>query len=111
MTTNEAFFAEVYALVRQVPAGRVVTYGQIAVYLGRPQGARTVGWAMRAAPEGVPWQRVINSQGRISEHGRSPDDVRHQRALLEAEGIVFDREGRVDLRVYQWEGPLFPAES
>jgi methylated-DNA-protein-cysteine methyltransferase-like protein len=102
---DETFFAEVYELVRQVPAGRLVTYGQIAVYLGRPQGARTVGWAMRAAPAGVPWQRVINSQGRISTTGRDPGDVAHQRTLLEAEGIVFDREGRVDLRVYQWEGP------
>jgi len=103
---NESFFAKVYALVRQVPAGRVVTYGQIAVYLGHPQGARTVGWAMRTAPAGVPWQRVINSQGCISTRGRDPDDVARQRALLEAEGIVFSREGRVDLRVYQWEGPL-----
>ena len=107
---NERFFADVYALVRQVPAGRVVTYGQIAVYLGRLQGARTVGWAMRAAPEGVPWQRVINSQGRISTTGRDPGDVAHQRALLEAEGIVFSPEGRVDLRIYQWEGPVFPGE-
>ena len=105
--SNEAFFRQVYDLVRQIPAGRVATYGQIALYLGNPQGARTVGWAMRAAPEDVPWQRVINSQGRISERGRPPDDVVHQRALLESEGIVFSREGRVDLRVYQWEGPLF----
>lgn len=100
----KAFFAEVYALVRQVPTGRVVTYGQIAGYLGHPQAARTVGWAMRAAPDDVPWQRVINSQGRISATGRAPDDAALQRAMLESEGVVFSRDGRVDLRVYRWEG-------
>jgi methylated-DNA-protein-cysteine methyltransferase-like protein len=107
---SETFFEEVYALVRQIPRGQVATYGQIAVYLGSPQGARTVGWAMRAAPDDVPWQRVINAQGRISTAGRDPDDVGLQRALLEAEGIVFSREGRVDLRIYQWDGPPFPGE-
>ena len=105
----DSFFAQVYALVRQVPAGRVVTYGQVAVYLGRPQGARTVGWALRAAPEGVPWQRVINGRGRISATGRAPDEVARQRTLLEAEGIVFSAEGQVDLRVYRWAGPVPPG--
>ncbi len=105
-----SFFAEVYRLVRQIPRGRVVTYGQIAVYLGNPQGARTVGWAMRGSPEGVPWHRVINAGGRISAHGRPPDEVARQRALLEAEGMAFDREGRIDLRTYRWTGPTWNGE-
>lgn len=100
-----AFFEEVYKLVRQIPRGSVATYGQIALYLGDPRGARAVGWAMRAAREGVPWQRVINAQGRISATGRDPADVEVQRVLLEAEGVRFSADGRVDLRVYRWEGP------
>jgi methylated-DNA-protein-cysteine methyltransferase-like protein len=99
------FFTRVWALVRQVPRGRVVTYGQVAHALGEPRGARTVGWAMRAAPEGLPWHRVINADGRISPAVRDPGDLDLQRALLEAEGVRFDPGGRIDLRRYRWPGP------
>jgi methylated-DNA-protein-cysteine methyltransferase-like protein len=103
------FFECVYRLVRQVPPGRVTSYGAIARMLGHPRAARTVGWALHALPPGsdVPWQRVINSQGRIStrcrEHGAG-----RQRALLEAEGVVFDDRDRVDWSRFGWEGLDWP---
>ena len=102
---DNAFFERVYWVVRHIPPGRVATYGQIARLLGVPRGARTVGWALRSLPDDreVPWQRVINAQGRISTGWDEPDST-SQRALLEAEGIVFDEQGRVDLKVYGWAG-------
>ncbi len=103
------FFDQVYRVVRQIPAGKVATYGQIAALLGQPRAARTVGWAMHAVPEGsdVPWQRVINAQGRISTSCEA-HDANVQRQLLEAEGIVFDAQERIDLNVYQWAGLTWP---
>jgi methylated-DNA-protein-cysteine methyltransferase-like protein len=103
------FFEQVYRVVRQVPAGKVTSYGAIARMLGHARAARTVGWALHSLPQGsdVPWQRVINSQGRIStdcrEHGA---DL--QRALLEAEGIEFDDEGSVDWERFGWAGLSWP---
>ncbi len=97
-------FERVYTLVRQIPQGKVASYGQIARWLGWPRGARTVGWALRALEtDDVPWQRVVNAQGRVSLTG----DTTQQR-LLEAEGVVFDTTGRIDLKVYGWTGPLTP---
>ena len=65
---TNSFFEQVYQVVHCIPPGKVATYGQIARILGKPRGARTVGWALHSTPEGsdVPWQRVINSQGKIS---------------------------------------------
>ncbi len=97
------FFQAVYALVSSIPEGKVMTYGAIARALGNFQGARAVGWALRALPEGscVPWHRVINSQGRISERGRELSAL-IQRSLLEDEGVAFDGQGRVDLEKHHW---------
>lgn len=102
---NRSNFDRVHNLVRRIPEGKVATYGQIARWLGWPRGARTVGWALRALKpgSGVPWQRVVNAQGRISLN----DDGR-QRALLEAEGVQFEASGRIDLDTYGWTGPLVP---
>lgn len=92
----------IYAVVRQVPPGRVTTYGTISRILGNCT-AREVGYAMAATPKGsnVPWQRVINSQGKISTHGAGYGSA-VQRQLLEEEGIVFDLSGKVDLDKYGW---------
>ena len=102
-----SFFERVYRLVSLIPPGRVASYGQIAAMLGHPRAARTVGWALNALTpalaEEVPWQRVINSAGRISL-SRADLSADLQRALLEAEGILFDLRGYVDLRDYQWAG-------
>jgi methylated-DNA-protein-cysteine methyltransferase-like protein len=98
------FFQQAYAIVRCVPRGRVATYGQIARMLEQPHAARTVGWAMRALPEGsdVPWHRVVNAAGRISLRGS--EGVAEQRRLLEAEGVSFGHNGRIDLYCFGWNG-------
>ncbi len=92
-------FQKIYQIVRRVPAGHVVTYGQIASALGTRQLARTVGWAMRACPDDVPWHRVINSQGAISTP-RITGTANLQKALLEAEGVEFRVDGTIDLHLY-----------
>ncbi len=97
------WFARVYEVVARVPAGRVVTYGQVARYLGMPRGARTVGWAMRHCPAGVPWHRVIGHEGAISSGGNPLRPI-EQRHLLQAEGISFDAAGHIDLKAFGWDG-------
>lgn len=108
----EAFNRRVWALVRQIPAGKVATYGEAAAMLAPPPGvdaetyrafgARWVGGAMAACPEDVPWQRVVNAQGKISL--RKGAGALRQRALLEAEGVGFDARERIDLVHFGWEG-------
>ena len=99
---NDKFYRErVYAIVRQIPAGMVMTYGQLAIVLGDGYTARTVGYVMHGADEGVPWHRVINSQGKCST-GRLTIPINLQRELLEAEGVVFRENGKCDLRKLQW---------
>ncbi len=105
-----AFNQRVWDVVRQIPVGKVTTYGRIAEMIPPPGGmdpkdysafgARWVGGAMAACPPDVPWQRVINAQGKISLRR----GAEQQRKLLEAEGIQFDERDRVDLKVYLWEG-------
>ena len=110
---REEFNHRVWALVRQIPSGKVSTYGQIAALLPPPPGMdpksylafapRWVGGAMANCPQDVPWQRVINSQGKVSL--RLGCGGAHQRELLEAEGVEFDERERVDLKRYAWDGP------
>lgn len=92
----------IYDTVRQIPYGRVATYGQIALLTGGCT-ARMVGNALAGLPHGsdVPWQRVINRMGKISPHGAGFGSAA-QRALLEEEGVVFDPAGRVDFRRFGW---------
>jgi methylated-DNA-protein-cysteine methyltransferase related protein len=77
-----------------------VTYGQVAVWLGRPRSARAVGGAMGRCPDDVPWHRVVNAQGGISPRARM-SGMLTQRLRLEAEGIPL-RGGRVRLAQYRW---------
>ena len=102
---SASFYERVFQVVAQIPRGRAMTYGQIARVLGRPNGARAVGWAMRRCPEGAPWHRVVNARGEFSVMTRCPDGRLMQQALLEAEGVVFTGEGRFDLEQYAWAGP------
>ena len=98
-----SFAERVYHLVRRVPPGRVVSYGAVAAMLGRPRAPSQVGRALRALPDehDVPWWRGINGRGEISLRGYG--NVAHlQRLLLEREGVVFDRRGRVDWNRYGW---------
>ena len=95
-------YTRIYEWVSRVPKGKVATYGQIAGLAGRCS-ARQVGYAMAALPgdSGIPWHRIINSQGRISLRTGS-EGHRLQRILLEAEGIVFSADDRIDLVEYRW---------
>lgn len=96
------FYEAVYRLVQCIPSGRVMSYGQIATLLGTPRAARAVGYAMRASPEGLPWQRVINVQGKISIKGELERPLL-QRLLLEAEGIAFDEDDACAIEKLRWE--------
>jgi methylated-DNA-protein-cysteine methyltransferase related protein len=110
-TIRDSFFKTIWKIVQQIPSGKVSTYGQIAGFVPPPEGvlpddylanrARWAGHAMASSPSGVPWQRVINAQGKISPRQGSDE----QRRLLEAEGVVFDAKGKVDLSRFGWEGP------
>jgi methylated-DNA-protein-cysteine methyltransferase-like protein len=98
-----SFYEAVYAFVRRVPRGRVVTYGQVAVELGSPSAARAVGYALHFLPgdNDVPWWRVLNARGAVSLKGRGASaDL--QRALLEREGVTFAADDTCDLRAWRW---------
>ena len=105
-----SFYQQVWQTARQIPAGQVATYGQLSQLIPCPAGVdpndyraygpRWVGNAMAACPEDVPWQRVINAQGKISQRPGADQ----QRRLLEEEGILFHND-RIDLATYQWRGP------
>jgi len=92
----------IWQLVKQIPRGRVATYGQIARIAGIEGQARFVGYALHGLPRnsGIPWHRVINSQGRISLSGIS---AKYQRRLLEIEKVIFSPAGRIDLKTFQWK--------
>jgi len=98
-------YERIYQVVRQIPRGRVATYGQIAKIVDRC-AARMVGYAMAALSPGldVPWHRVINHKGEISARARG-DGALRQRRILQAEGIRFDQKGRVKLARFRWPGP------
>jgi len=98
----------VYAAVALVPRGQLATYGQIAELIGAYGCARQVGWALRRLPlpSAVPWQRVVNAQGRISMSLSRQGSDWMQRELLLAEGIAVDAQGRLPLRRYLWRAPI-----
>ena len=100
---SEGFHERVFAVVRQVPPGRVTTYGRVAALLGHGGVARHVGNALAAcghSPCAVPWHRVVNARGMISTRGQL------QRELLEREGVRFTAHGAVALTEHLWAGPL-----
>ena len=111
----QEFNERVWQLTRQIPRGKVATYGQLALMVGPPPGTdpdayrafgpRWVGGAMAGCPDDVPWQRVINAQGKISER----PGAQKQRQLLRQEGVAFVND-RVDLKEYGWGG-LEQAET
>jgi len=107
------FNSLVWEIVRQIPPGKVCSYGQIAAMIPPPSGmsgrdymawgARWVGGAMAGCPADVPWQRVLNAQGKVSL--RPGNGGEQQRRLLEDEGVLFDDREKVDLSIYGWDGP------
>ena len=100
MHTN---YLKIYRIVRQIPRGRVATYGQVATLAGLDGHARQVGYALHALPSSmrVPWHRVVNSRGEVSAR-TGGDSHELQRKLLEAERVRFDERGRIDLNRYRW---------
>ena len=103
-----SFFQRVYEIVKQVPRGKVASYGQIAYILAEPRSARQVGWALNGLPktkqsDEVPWWRVINAKGYLSIKSEDIMAKFRQRELLEAEGIEVSDEFMVDMKRYQWE--------
>ena len=95
---------KIYAAVSRIPRGRVATYGQIAVLAGMPNHARLVGYALNALPDksGVPWHRVVNARGRISDRSDGSPMAIVQRLLLEGEKVRFERNESISLRRFQW---------
>lgn len=101
MTTYD----RIYAVVRQIPLGRVATYGQVAEWAGLAGKARLAGYALYRVAEDdreIPWQRVVNAKGEISHSPFRQGSDYLQRALLEDEGVAFDDRGRIDLKTYGW---------
>jgi methylated-DNA-protein-cysteine methyltransferase-like protein len=100
--TGPRLYDRIYDVVRQIPAGCVATYGQIAHLVGGCS-AQMIGFALAALPAGsdVPWQRVVNRQGKISPRGVGFDSM-IQRTLLEEEGVGFNLGGEIDLKIYGW---------
>jgi len=96
-------YDEIHRIISGIPRGRVATYGQIADLAGIPGQARRVGYALSALPKGspVPWHRVLNAKGEISARG-DPRSEAVQRKLLRAEGVTFDRSGKVSLARFKW---------
>ena len=113
---RQEFNERVWKLARQIPQGKVASYGQLALMLAPPAGVeastyrafgpRWVGGAMAACPGDVPWQRVLNSQGKISQR----PGAEKQRKMLEAEGVAFKND-RVDLKIYGWNGTAKPNQA
>ena len=101
----DSVYRKMLLVVREVPLGRVATYGQIAWIVGAAS-PRMAGYALGGLPEDtdVPWQRVVNSRGGISPRG-DPMATDRQRKILIEEGIFFQEDGRIDLSRFGWDGP------
>ncbi len=106
-TSSGEVYARIYRVTKEIPAGKVSTYGQIARWAGAST-PRMVGYAMAGAgSKDVPWWRVVNAQGAISPRN-NPFSELQQRDLLENEGIIFKANDRISLKDYAWQGPELP---
>ena len=99
------FFEQVYEVVKQVPQGKVTTYGDIARAMGSPRASRQVGWALHVNPYPgvVPCHRVIFADGKLS-YGFAFGGIDIQKDLLQKEGVEVSDDYKVDLKKYRWEG-------
>ena len=106
LKSNMNFRQKVLAVVKKIPHGRVASYGQIALYAGKPRGAREVGWILHSTemqPQvQIPWWRVINNAGRISIKGSYSNTPDLQRKLLTAEGVEVAKNFDIDIEKYRW---------
>jgi methylated-DNA-protein-cysteine methyltransferase-like protein len=105
-------YKRIYGVVKEIPKGRVATYGQVARLAGLPRHAQQVGYALNALTRdhGVPWHRVINSKGEISKRAEKFFE-QEQRALLEREGIIFNAHAQIFLPRFQWAGKTAARET
>jgi methylated-DNA-protein-cysteine methyltransferase-like protein len=105
--TKITFRADVYSIVRQIPAGKVLNYGVVAELIGRPRSARQVGYALRSLglnESNIPWWRVVNKNGYLSiDHGDGGYEKIVQRQLLEDEGIVVNEDNTLNMSLYFWK--------
>ena len=97
------FTRDVIKIIKNIPSGKVLTYGRIAKFAGNPQAARQVSWLLHSSTKKykLPWHRVINSLGKISM--KSLDDREYQKRLLEKEGVAFRDNYKIDLKKFLWE--------
>jgi len=104
---NKGFFERVYDVVRQIPEGKVATYGQIARIIGEPRKAKIVGWALHSNPYkgDVPCHRVVNRNGELSG-SFAFGGMEVQRKLLENEGIIFNEDGTINLHKYRGDAKV-----
>ena len=100
---SESFSQRVINLIKDVPAGKVATYGQIATYAGNPRASRQVAWILHSSSRkaNLPWHRIINSKGRISLPRNSGYEL--QKELLENEGVVFSKNDKIDFEQFLWK--------
>jgi len=99
---HQSAWEAVYRIVRRIPRGRVMTYGQIATLLASRLSSRAVGWALHGCPDDLPWQRVVNASGGCSTDRLHNVPAGLQRARLESEGVSFRKDGTLDLERYRW---------
>ena len=104
--TDNDYRERVFRIVRSIPRGRVMTYGQIAEILGEGYTPRTVGFVMHSSNDKTPWHRVVNAQGGCSTRGIVLPHDKQQR-MLEAERVSFNERGRCELQKFLW----IPVES
>jgi methylated-DNA-protein-cysteine methyltransferase-like protein len=98
------FFEKVYEVVKTIPEGKVATYGQIARLIGEPRKAKIVGWALHSnpCPGVIPCHRVVNRNGELSG-AFAFGGMEVQKKLLESEGIIFNKDGIINLEEYLWK--------
>lgn len=105
----EKFFEKVYNVVKDIPKGKVATYGQIAKILGAPKYSQIVGYALHSNPKEIPCHRVVNRFGQLSG-SFAFGGANAQREKLEAEGVVFEKDGTINMKKYQWKPQLLDIE-
>jgi methylated-DNA-protein-cysteine methyltransferase related protein len=108
MAAHSSNYTKIYAVVKQIPRGKVLTYGQVADLAGLYGKARLVGYALFQVDiaSDIPWQRVVNAKGEISYSIARCGGDYLQKNLLESEGLEFQREDRIDLKKYRWQPPI-----
>ncbi len=104
VSAHSPFAKKVIQVIQSIPRGKVVSYGQVAAYIGIPRAARQVGWILRSLEEGVsmPWWRVVNNTGRISIEGNLHNDKELQKKLLQQEGVAVNDDYILNIEKYRF---------